>query len=232
MATKTEADRPLRADAARNRAKVMQAAAEVFASRGLDVTLDDIAAHAGVGVGTIYRRFSHRDELVAAVFELRLQQVTERMRLALEAPDAWDGLVTCLWETCADFAGDRGMRQALLSGVYSGELAVRCRAELHELSAALIQRAQRGGSLRPDAAATDIPMVLVIVSSIADFGGPEAPTLWRRYLQVLLDGLRDPQADPPPPPDPLAPAVSQEGFIAASRGWQTRRPGRPTASRG
>lgn len=221
------ANRPLRADAARNRARVVVAAAEVFAERGLNVTLDDVATHAGLGVGTIYRRFGHRDALIAAVFERRLQQVTERMRLALDEPDAWLALTACLWETCAEFAADRGMRQALLSGAYTDELALRCRDELHELSAELVERAQLEGALRSDAAATDIPMVLVLVSSVADFAGVEAPALWRRYLQVLLDGMEAPQVPRSASADPLAAPVSQEKFILASKTWQTARLGRP-----
>ncbi len=229
MGARGAAERPLRADAARNRERVLSAAADVFAQRGLTVTLDDIAAHAGVGVGTIYRRFGHRDAVVAAVFGQRLQQVTERMRHALQAPDAWGGLVECLWQTCADFADDRGMRQALLSGAYSDELAVRCRNELHELSAALVERAQGQGLLRPDVVATDIPMVLVLVSSVADFAGSQVPALWRRYLQMLLDGMLVERASYSPA-EQLEVPMSQEDFIAASRTWQPGGRGRPTGT--
>ena len=189
METKDATGRPLRADAARNLARLMSAATEVFADRGLGVTLDDIASHAGIGTGTAYRRFASRDALIAAVFDARLQRVTDRMRQALATEDAWQGLVGFLTDTCAEFASDRGMRQALLSGAYVDDIAVRCRTELHELSAELVRRAVREGSLRTDAAITDVPMLLILVSGVADFAGPDAPDLWRRYLHILLDGL-------------------------------------------
>ena len=85
--------RPLRKDAERNRQRILAAAAEVFAARGLDVTLDDIAAHAGVGVGTVYRRFTDKDELIDAVFERQLDPVAALASDSLGSPDACDGLI-------------------------------------------------------------------------------------------------------------------------------------------
>src|SRR5829696_8551949 len=108
--------RPLRADAERNRARILAAATEVFAERGLDVTLDDIAAHAGLGVGTVYRRFADREALVEALFDERMQATIARLNAALQAPaeDAWEALVGVIRETCEAFARDRGLRQVML----------------------------------------------------------------------------------------------------------------------
>src|SRR3954453_2960532 len=92
MGPSTAPEKPLGYDAARNRERVLAAAEEVFATRGLEVTLDDIAAHAGLGVGTVYRRFANRDELIEALFQERLTRVAALASGALEEPDSWAAL--------------------------------------------------------------------------------------------------------------------------------------------
>src|SRR5437868_10290574 len=93
----SEPERPrLRADAERNRARLISAARELFAERGLDATLDDVAHHAGVGVGTAYRRFPNKDALIDALFEERIDELAAAARAALGAPTGWDGLVAFL----------------------------------------------------------------------------------------------------------------------------------------
>src|SRR5690349_18357886 len=107
--------RPLRADAERNRARILAAAAEVFAERGLDVSLDDIAAAAGVGVGTVYRRFPDKDALIDALFEAKIGRAVQLARDALEIEDPWEGWATFMRGMCAMNAADRGFKDALLS---------------------------------------------------------------------------------------------------------------------
>src|SRR6478609_1139321 len=87
-------DRALRKDAALNRERLLAAASELFAEQGFSVTLNDIAHHAGVGIGTAYRRFPNKEAVMDALFEQRLQQVADVAREALEDPDAWNGLLT------------------------------------------------------------------------------------------------------------------------------------------
>src|ERR687886_1643260 len=108
--------RPLRADAERNRARILAAAAEVFAERGLDVSLDDIAAHAGVGVGTVYRRFPDKDALIDALFEDKIERAVALVDDALEIEDPWEGLTTFLRGMCRMQAEDSGFKDALLLG--------------------------------------------------------------------------------------------------------------------
>src|SRR6195952_3672740 len=109
-------ERPLRKDAARNRERILGAAGEVFAERGLDVTLDDIARHAGVGVGTVYRRFADKDQLIEALFDRRLEQITELAQQSLAADDAFAGLVGFMTSSLELQAADRGLRELAFTG--------------------------------------------------------------------------------------------------------------------
>src|SRR5919107_2372531 len=107
------ADRALRKDAALNRERLLAAAAELFAEHGLAVTLNDIAHHAGVGVGTAYRRFANKEEVIDALFEQRLQAVAEVAQEALADPDAWNGLVSFLQRSLKMQFGDRGLTEIM-----------------------------------------------------------------------------------------------------------------------
>ena len=92
MSTFTPPERPLRKDAERNRQRILEAAGELFAERGLGVTLDDVAHHAGVGVGTVYRRFPDKEVLIDALFEQRIEAIATIASEALEIEDPWDGV--------------------------------------------------------------------------------------------------------------------------------------------
>jgi AcrR family transcriptional regulator len=181
--------RPLRADAARNRARILVAAGEVFAERGLDATLDDVARHAGLGVATVYRRFAAKEDLVEALFE---QAVTEIVGLAEQAAamdDSWEGLVWFLERATELQAEDLGLRDVVLHGDDGESRVSRARAKIVPPVTHLVQRAQRDGSLRPDFLATDIPIIELMVSSVAAYTNAVAPGLWRRYLALVLDGM-------------------------------------------
>src|SRR3954452_871058 len=108
-------DRPLRADAERNRPRILAAAASVFAERGLEVSLDDIAHAAGVGVGTVYRRFPDKDALIDALFEVKIGDAVQLAKACHEIDDPWTGFVTFMRGMCAMNAKDRGFKEALLS---------------------------------------------------------------------------------------------------------------------
>src|ERR1700710_870300 len=107
----TSETRPLRKDAERNRERLLAAARELFASRGLEVTLNDIAHHAGVGVGTAYRRFANKEEVIDALFEEGLQDMAAAAQDALVDDDAWRGLVTFLERSMHMQFGDRGLNE-------------------------------------------------------------------------------------------------------------------------
>ncbi|KQW10788.1 TetR/AcrR family transcriptional regulator [Streptomyces sp. Root369] len=190
--------RSLRADAERNRRRIIAAAQEVFAERGLEVTLDDIARHAGVGVGTAYRRFANREELVEAVFEDAVQRITAHAESALTHEDPWDGFVQFFLATAENFAADRGLRQVLLDGARGTSQVVAARERLTPAITAVMARAQQAGRLRDDIEATDFPLIQLMLGAITEHSRTVAPELWKRYLALLLDGLRHDRDRPNP----------------------------------
>ncbi|MFF3505362.1 TetR/AcrR family transcriptional regulator [Streptomyces sp. NPDC003247] len=194
--------RPLRADAERNRRRIIAAAQEVFAERGLEVTLDDIARHAGVGVGTAYRRFANRQELIEAVFDDAVQHLNGLAEAALAHEDPWEGVVQLFQTAGQDFARDRGLRQILLESTHGKARATALRERLTPAVDAVITRAQQAGQLRGDIEPTDFPLVQLMLGAIAQHTRDIAPDLWQRYLMLILDGLRHDRGHPTPLPHP------------------------------
>ncbi|MEV5840639.1 TetR/AcrR family transcriptional regulator [Streptomyces sp. NPDC051985] len=192
-----DGDRPLRRDAARNRERIVHAAREVYGLRGLGVTLDDVARHAGVGVGTVYRRFPTKEALVRAVFEQDLAMRQESARQALEHPDPWQGLVDFLMAMTADLAENRGLHEVLLLGSHSSEPFETARGGMHPYLEALIRRAQDSGQLRAEVVPSDIPVMQQMLIAAAQFTQGRRPDIWRRYIEILLNGLRQRPDDPP-----------------------------------
>jgi AcrR family transcriptional regulator len=199
-------DRPLRRDAERNRARLLEAARVLFAERGLNVTMDDIAAAAGVGVGTAYRRFGSRDHLIAALFDDRLRDYLALAEEALAKPDPWDSLVSFLEQTMAAQAADRGLHDVLMSNPEALQRAEEVRGELLSKLDEVMRRAQEAGAMRPDVTVTDMPIINLMLRQVVDFTDDIAPDAWRRYMTVLLDGLRASRSAPTPlAPPPLEP---------------------------
>src|SRR5579862_7641068 len=122
--------RPLRRDAERNRQRVLTAASEVFTERGLDVSLDEVARHAGVGVGTVYRRFGTKEDLVEALFVERIDAVAALAEDAAAAPDPWSGLVGFLEQAAQMLAGDSGLRQLLQFATEGGDKVLYARQRM------------------------------------------------------------------------------------------------------
>jgi AcrR family transcriptional regulator len=206
--------RPLRADAERNRQRILTAAAEVFARRGLEAGLDEIARHAGVGTGTVYRRFPDKTMLIEALFESRIEGVLQIAAAALEHEDAWEGLVWFLTSTIELQQADRGLKELLFGdGGLGPALAERFADKIETVFPtleALVERAQASGQLRPDVVATDLAAVQVMAVGVAEFAGAGHPEFWRRQLALLLSGLRADSATRPLPDGPLSRAQLQE----------------------
>ena len=192
------AARPLRKDAARNRALLVDAAREVFAERGLEASLDDVAHRAGLGVGTAYRHFANKYELAAAIFAEAVDRVIELAEHAAESPDAWTGIVTFLEGTAEMQTADRGLREVLM-GVHDPEKMEQIHDRLSPAMHRMVERGKQAGQVRPDVEVTDLGIVVLMLCTVADVTGDAAPDLWRRYLPMLLDGLRTGTELPVPP---------------------------------
>jgi AcrR family transcriptional regulator len=185
-------EKPLRSDAVRNREKILASAEEVFSVRGLEATLDDIAAHAGVGVGTVYRRFANRDELVDALFAAKLEGVAAQARQVLDEPDSWAALRRLLETMGGVVTTDQGLFEVLVCRP-GGHEAVR--ELMLPIVTAVFERAQADGHLRADLQPTDFPMLLRMFAGIAEATRDVRPDVWRRYLELVLDGLRAERSD-------------------------------------
>ena len=192
----------LRADAQRNLVRVLDAAREVFAEQGVDAPVTEIADRAGVGVGTIFRRFPTKDDLLVAVVEQRTEQLIEAADLALESPDpgaALRGFMetatamqisdVCWCEAGADLFEREGIRE--LTDVLVGKIGE------------LLTSAQTAGQIRSDVRALDIPVLLMAVAKSGLMLEDAVPGAWKRYLAIILDGLR-PEAARPLPRRPLS----------------------------
>jgi AcrR family transcriptional regulator len=185
----TSAEPKLRADAARNRQRVLAAAAEVFADRGLDVSLDEVARTAGVGVGTVYRRFPNKEALVDALFEDKIGEVVVLAREAMAFEDPWEGFVHFIERSIELQVRNRGLRDVLLRSEFGCAGAARTRDILAPLLTSIIERAQAMGKLRSDVVVDDIPLLVTMLGAVSDFVGPSDPDLWQRYMVLIVDGL-------------------------------------------
>jgi AcrR family transcriptional regulator len=180
------AERPLRKDAERNRRLILEAAEDLFRQRGLGATLNDIAHHAGVGVGTVYRRFPDKELLIDALFEERVAELIDLAEAALADPDPWDGLAGFL-RACLELqARDRALKELLLSTDEGCARVAGARDRLLPLSAEIVDRARRAGVLLPGMEAADLPAIQWMIGSLFDLG----PDLWRRLLEIVLRGMR------------------------------------------
>jgi AcrR family transcriptional regulator len=187
--------RPLRKDAARNRELLIAAAREVFAERGLEASLDDVAKHAGLGVGTAYRHFANKYELAEAILAEAIDRMVALAQRAAAADDPWDGIVMFLESTAEAQTTDRGLREVLM-GIHNPERMEQVSDRFSEPLRTLIDRGKRAGVLGSGVEATDLGIVLLMLSTVADVTADSNPDLWRRYLPMLLDGLR---SDAPSP---------------------------------
>jgi AcrR family transcriptional regulator len=182
--------RPLRRDAERNRQRILKAASEVFTEFGLEVSLDEVARHAGVGVGTVYRRFGTKEDLVAALFEDRVDAIASLAERAIQEPDPWAGLVAFMEQAAAMLAGDLGLRQMLMFATYGRDHVAYARKRNAPLVETLLGRAQAAGQVRADLRPTDIPFIVFVLTEATVLARQARPDIWRRYLALVLDGLR------------------------------------------
>jgi AcrR family transcriptional regulator len=193
----------LRADARRNREQILVAAGRSFVDDGIDVSMDRIARDAGVGTGTLYRRFPDRETLFVAVVQHNLESLLAKIRAAAaEEPRAWDALVRSMSysrELRLLLPSSSMLPPALAAAVRDDPALRRLRSDLTEVCDELVAAAQRDGTLRPDVGAGDVTQLFAMVyratPTIAD---ETADLASARALAVILDGLRADRHDPLP----------------------------------
>ena len=178
-----------RADARRNRKRILAAAREQFSEHGLEVHVGQIARAAGVGVGTMYRHFPAKEDLLQALADERFAFFAQNARAALDDPDPWNGFCEFMHKSGRVTAEDRALSEAMdqLPGLCAASAE---RARLLELTRELIERAQASGSMRADFTADDVPSLMRgLARATASHGmGPPAMS-WERYLEIMLAGL-------------------------------------------
>jgi AcrR family transcriptional regulator len=182
----------LRADAARNRRLIIEAAAEVFAERGLDASTAEVAQRAGVGEATLFRRFPHKQDLVDAILEVKMSESNELLADLAAGPDPSKGIERLFMDMLENKVnGDRGYMEAMHDRCLTNPRFQALRVRWLELLGALVRRAKEAGALRDDIQPQDLGFLLMAVAATmqSPVGGVRAD-LWKRYARVVLDGLR------------------------------------------
>ncbi len=199
----TSESRPARRDSVRNRQRLIESARQVFAERGFGATLDDIARHAGLGTGTAYRHFPNKQVVAAEVLRDATEQIATDAHEALEVSDPWAALVQFFERVAERQAADRGLYEALTGqGDYEAQAEIWPR--IVEAVRQLFDRAHEAGVIRADAVAEDIAAVFALLGPAYAMGRTVHPEVWRRYLVLLLDGLRAEGRTILPGPPPAA----------------------------
>ena len=210
--------RPLRRDAERNRLAILSSARTVFAQRGLEASLDEVAREAGLGVGTVYRRFPNREALIDALFVDGIDEVTRIVDRCLAEPRAWDGLRRFMASMLELQARDKGLRDIMVTRHGPAAEVDVLRDQIKPGLDALVERAQQQGDMRADLTSTDIGVLEIAALGAAEFTAGVAPDLWRRYLAIMLDGVR---ARPGEPAEPLSrPPLDDDQLDACMIGWK------------
>jgi AcrR family transcriptional regulator len=185
------ADRALRADARRNREAVIAAAKRLFADQGLDAQMPEVAKAAKVGVGTVYRHFPTKDDLIAALVAERFERLAQKARESLDTEDPWEGIADFIRFSAQIQADDRGLCEVMGSRPDVMDAAA-LEVGLAELCERLVKRAQRSGQLRRDLTWEDIPMIACGLGRITQATVGPATGRWPRLVEIILDGLRAP----------------------------------------
>lgn len=190
----TTPETPLRADARRNRDQILAAAREIFAERGADVAMEEIARRASVGVGTLYRRFTDRETLIRAVFRETFQTVADEVRAALtEEPTGWDALARVMRQSAWLQVSVQAKSPMVTAVVRADPETYRLRNELLDMLSEVVRRAQEEGSLRRDVGVGDLAILFMSVVKQTATLTPEAAGLAPgRVLAIMMDGLRAP----------------------------------------
>ena len=193
----------LRADAERNRSRVIEAARCVFAEQGLDASTNEIARRSGVGVATLFRRFPTRDDLIAAAFADKMDDYNAAIDDALEDPDPWQGFCRYIERVCRMQADDRGFADVLTMTFPTAKALEEQRNRSAKLLTHLLDKAKATGRLRQDFVHQDVPLVLMANAGVVTATRDAAPDAWRRLVGYLIQSFAAEAAEPlPDPPTP------------------------------
>jgi AcrR family transcriptional regulator len=192
--------RPLRRDAQGRRDKLVAAAQREFAAHGVDASLEKIARDAGVAIGTLYRHFPTRMDLLMAAFKPLVEEFLDGAKKALEMDDPWEGFVYYLENLFRVQAGDRGFNDFLSRRFTDNAETERIHDEMCRHIEVVLTRAQEAGEARPDITQADIVNLIWSNGRITSATSAAAPNAWRRHLYLMLDAYRAERAHPIPEP--------------------------------
>jgi AcrR family transcriptional regulator len=202
--TTAEGAHVLRADAARNRARIVEAARAVFAERGLEASTADIAHRAGVGEATLFRRFPTKDDLITAIVQAQLDELIAVGTRCLEDPDPGRAVERFLVEMVQRRVADRGASEGAKDRCIAAPALEGHRRRVLDVMNQLVRRAQQAGALREDLSGQDLGLLVTAAGAVGSLPFPGLrDDLWKRYLGIILDGLRPAGATrlhPGPPP--------------------------------
>ncbi|MDT0571794.1 helix-turn-helix domain-containing protein [Streptomyces sp. DSM 3412] len=207
----------LRADAERNRDRILAAARRLYATEGLGVSMTSVAREAGVGKATLSRRFATREELVNAVFADRMDAYADAVADALADPDPWHGFTGYITAVCAMQAADRGFADVLTMTFPTAKALETRRAEAYQSLLELIARAKDTGHLREDFTHQDVVILLMANAGVITATGDAAPDTWRRLVGHMLRSYAAPGAPIPALPDAPAPSALYRAMVRLSR---------------
>ena len=200
MAPITKTEPKLRADARRNRDAVLKAARQRFAKAGLDCQMEDIASAAGVGVGTVYRHFPTKRDLLDALVRARFEHLAAQAEKALAEDDPWQAFCDFMRYSAELQVRDRALSQFLSSEPELGQNPA-VESGLVDLTDQLMTKAKRAGGMRKDAVVEDVPTLVCALGAVTAGAAGKMPEMnWERYVEIMLDGLRAPGANKLPPP--------------------------------
>jgi AcrR family transcriptional regulator len=208
---------PLRRDAAANRERILAAARRLFSEQGLDASMDEVARDAGVGSGTLYRRFPTKEALLDAILGEVLERYSAFLLEALRQDDAFAGLELLLEQTVRLQLENRAFLDVIALRLRDEPQLAAARERVRPLMEQLVTKAQAQGALRADLAPSDVQVLVWQLGRVVETTGGLAPELWRRYLALVLDGLRAPALRPLPHPPPTSAELDRAMGEAAER---------------
>jgi AcrR family transcriptional regulator len=217
-----EERRTMRADAERNRRRLLDAATQMFCERGLDVGVGEIAQQAGVGRGTLFRNFPSKEHLIAAIVVERMQESITRGQAALEAPDAGDGLFGLIEQSVGRSQTDRALFDAIADTWLANDEIREIHHELIGVLEALVRRAQDAGTVRTDVSAVDVLMMVKgICEAVASFQHLKGDVILRQLdlvrSAISAPGMERPLRGTPPSLEDLEQAKAPQGATAPAR---------------